>query len=104
MEEKDFVKNTADEEQVKEAGRRVDRRRTRELNDLRSVLATKEGRRFFWRILSYCGTFKSIWETSARIHYNAGQQDIGHFLFGELHEADENAYSIMMKEAKEGDY
>jgi hypothetical protein len=98
---KPLVGNAADQEQVQVAEEKVQNRRERELNDLRSVLALPSGRRFLWRLMGHCKTFGSIWEQSARIHYNSGQQDIGHYVMAEITEAGEEFLFQMMKENKE---
>lgn len=95
-----FVKNLADQEQVKSAEYKVKRNRQVELEDLYHVLQSEQGRRFVWRLLSHCGTFKSIWHPSAQIHYASGMQDVGHFLMAEIVEADEEALLKMMTESK----
>lgn len=99
-EDKSLVKNAADEGQVKTAAEKEKRGRERDLDDLYFVTSDVRGRRAMWRILSYCGTFKSIWEPSAKIHYNSGQQDVGHFLLDSLMEASEENYLLMAREAK----
>jgi len=76
--------------------------RSDELKDIREVLSTEAGKRFVWSILSYCKTFQSIWEPSARIHYMAGVQDVGHHLMTELEEADPKfLISVMEQKIKE---
>jgi len=91
--------NVADPERIKDQKHKERRVREQELFDVRAVLCTPEGRRFFWRLLSLFKVFGSIWESSARIHYNSGQQDCGHFLLAEASEADPEAYLLMQKEA-----
>lgn len=103
-EKKVIVRNAADEEQVKEAGKRDRMRREAEIRDLKVVLSTKEGRRFMWRLLSHCKVFGSIWEPSAKIHYSSGMQDVGHFVMAEVIDAQEEAFVLMMKEAKQGEF
>lgn len=93
-----LVKNAADRDQTKSAGTKAERIRNDELKDLREVLSTESGKRFVWRLLSHCKTFESIWEPSARIHYLAGIQDVGHFIMAEVAEADERFLIEMMKE------
>jgi len=88
---KAYVGNAADRKQVGEAKRKEKDRRKQEREDLQALLALPEGRRFLWRLLTECKVFGSIWEGSAKIHYNAGQQDFGHFLLAEIGEADEDA-------------
>lgn len=99
-EERSLVKNAADEKQVKGAAEKEKRGRDRELDDLAFILNDIRGRRAMWRVLGYCKAFESIWEPSAKIHYNAGQQDVGHFLLNDLMEASEDLYLLMAKEAK----
>jgi len=101
--DKSMVKNAADHKQVNKAKRSSKDLRKQELSDLTYIMASPQGRRFVWRLLGRCRTFGSIWETSAKIHYNAGQQDIGHFLMAELTQADEELFFNMMKENKEGE-
>ena len=95
------VKNAADPGQVKRSKQRQETLRDRELNDLRYVLNDRRGRRFLWRLLGNCKVFCTIWEPSAKIHYNSGMQDVGHFLQAEITEASEEAYFCMMKESKD---
>lgn len=95
--------NAADESQVRSVGKKIDDQRLQELNDIKTVLATVSGRRLMWRLMGKCRTFSSVWEASAKIHYNAGQQDLGHFIMAEIVEADENLLFKMMKEQKNGD-
>lgn len=94
------VKNAADENQVERAGKSLENRRHQELSDIRTVLASASGRRLLWRLMEKCRTFSSVWDNSARIHYNAGQQDIGHYVMAEIVDADENLLFKMMKEQK----
>lgn len=100
MDQKPLVKNAADERQVNEAGKKVQFGRERELADLGFVMSTPQGRRVMWKLLSFCKTFNSVWEASAKIHYNSGQQDVGHFLMAEIMASNEDAYLQMAKEAK----
>jgi hypothetical protein len=101
--DKSFTKNAADEQRVEEAAKRERRVRERELNDIRAILSTKEGRRFAWRLMGHCKVFQSVWESSARIHYSSGQQDVGHFVMAEIVAADQNAFLQMMKENQQGE-
>lgn len=92
--------NIADKEQVKEHGRKERYRRKRDLADMRELLATRQGRSVLWKFLEHSGVHKSIWEPSAKIHYNAGVQDFGHYIMAEIVEADQEAYFLMQREAK----
>lgn len=101
MTEKAFVGNAADAKQVKSAGNKVNLKEKERKRDLQEVLSTVEGRRFLWGQLKKCKVYESIWEGSAKIHYNAGKQDLGHELMAEILEASPEAYLQMQKESME---
>lgn len=96
-------RNIADKAEVAKTKRKVKDRRNQELNDIRTVLSTVSGRRLLWRMMEHTKTFGSIWEPSAKIHYNSGKQDVGHFIMAEIMEADPNLFMKMMKEKQKGD-
>ena len=93
-----LVKNAASEKQVKRAAHDEKHLRDMDLEDLRTVLRTVEGRKVLWRVLSKCKTFNSVWHPSAAIHYNSGQQDIGHWLMSEIVDAGQDQLFKMMQE------
>lgn len=93
------VQNAASVKQVKEAKEREQSRREQELSDLAVLLELPEGKRFFWRLLTHCKTFESIWHSSALIHYNAGTQDIGHWMLSEIAKARPDVLPQMMLDA-----
>jgi hypothetical protein len=74
--------------------------RDSELNDMRAVLNTPQGRRVMWRLLEHTQVFASIWHQSALIHKNAGRQDVGHFVMAEIEAANQESLFTMMKEAR----
>lgn len=92
------VKNAASEKQVNAAGKFEKHDRDVELEDIKELMRLPAGRRFVWRVLERCNTFGSIWHASAAIHYNSGQQDIGHFIMSEIAEAGEDLLFKMMAE------
>ncbi len=99
QQKKALVGNAADEEQVKKASKKEGSEREKELNDLRFVLSTPQGRRVMFNIMAECKTFRSILHPSgSMVYYNAGQQDIGHWLQKEIIEADTDAYLKILKE------
>jgi hypothetical protein len=91
-------RNAADPTQVKKDSDKAKSLREQELSDIAAILNTPEGERFFWRFLGHCRTFESIWTPNAQIHYNAGTQDVGHFLMKEIVEAKPEALVKMMKQ------
>lgn len=74
--------------------------RDQQLADIKIVLSEESGRRFVWRLLEHARVFESIYEMNAKIHYNAGMQDFGHFIMAEIVEADPNRLIEMMIESK----
>jgi hypothetical protein len=102
--QKSFVKNAADEGQVREAEKKVRLVRDRELNDIRHILSSPQGRRFLWRYLSACGVYKISFDHSGSItSFNEGMRNIGLKLLSDVTDASPEAYIEMMKESKEGE-
>ena len=93
--------NIADENQVKKKQKDSKEKRTIELLELKKILEQKPVRDFLWRLLEEAGVFHSIWEQSAKIHYNSGRQDFGHLIMAEIQEANEESLFQMMRENKQ---
>lgn len=80
----------------KEKGKRI---RSQQLDDLRSILATKSGRRWLWRWLGECRVFQDSFTTNALAMSNMeGMRKIGLMLLAEIKEADQNAFILMQQE------
>lgn len=75
--------------------------RKAEIAELKDLLGLPGFRRFAHRLLARCKTQHSIWEPSAKIHYNAGMQDLGHWFSAEIEAADQEAVFIMWREEKQ---
>lgn len=96
---KPLVTDATDRRQIKDAERKVELKLTEQQRDLIKILSLPEGRRLFWRLLNEAGVFESVWESSAKIHYNAGRQDFGHLIMRMIvDEAGEQFYFEMMTE------
>lgn len=92
------VQNAADAKQVKEARKKVRLADQQRRADLRAVLATEAGRRVLWRVLEHCQPFASaLGATDAITNFNVGRQDVGHFLFAQITEANPEAFIQMMR-------
>jgi hypothetical protein len=90
--------NLTEDELITEAKMKAEESRRQELDDIITVLGTISGRRLMWRLMEKCKTFSSIWDPSAKIHYNAGKQDLGHFIMAEIIEANPKLFTKMMSE------
>lgn len=93
--------NAADKRQVKKAGQRARLERKRELDDLRAVLATPEGRRLLWRHLAEAGVFRLSFahgeaDTTA---FNEGRRSVGLALMADIHALEPSYYLTMATEA-----
>jgi hypothetical protein len=96
-----LVKNAADPEQVAAAKEKSESLNDRRLNDIREVLNTRRGRRFFWRYLEICGVYKTSNADQHQIFFNEGMRNIGLQLLADLNEAAPEVYLIMLREAQE---
>lgn len=99
-----YVGNAADENQVKRGKIKEKIGRDQQLDDVRAVMSTDAGRRFMWRVLEKCSTFGSVnCPSGSQTYYRAGQQDIGHFLLGEIADADELILGKLLMENYKGE-
>lgn len=93
--------NAADENELGESRRKAKTQRERDLDDIRGVLSTKPGRRFYWSLLTECGVFKTSFVTNATIYYLEGKRAVGLKLMADLMEASPESYLLMTKEAQQ---
>ena len=93
--------DTGDEISVKQSKKKHELDRDVELEDLRHVLSTPQGRRFLWRLLCECRLFVTISHheplTMSRM---SGRRDYGLWLLDELGAADSNAFLKLIQESK----
>lgn len=95
-----IVKNAADKAQVERARKDEKQRAQQEILDLKEILSMPSGagRRLFWALLEECKVFESVWHPSALIHYQSGQQDVGHKLLARIMDAHPAALLHMMQD------
>lgn len=98
--ERAAVRNAADPEQVRRAGKKDRDREELFRASLVLVMQTAPGRAVLWGLLERAGVYRSIWSPNSEIHYNAGRQDFGHELMATIIAADEEAYLLMEREAR----
>lgn len=96
-----YNENLSDEENVLEDEKAARIRRDRDLDDIRTVCKSRQGRRVLWTLLSYCNVFDDGWRMSAEIHKLAGMRNVGIHIMQEICAADQEIFFQMMKEAKE---
>lgn len=77
-------------------------RRRQELQDLRALLATPEGRRVLWRVLEFADLYHCEAEADQRAdHARRGRRKVGVWLLQEIAAADPERWLLMQREAME---
>lgn len=88
------------ERKNEEAQKRAKRKRERELEDFRSVLASAQGRRFVQRILAEVGIYRPSFDNNAlQMAFKEGKRDVGLFLMIDLNAHFLDRYNQMQREA-----
>lgn len=76
-------------------------RRQTEIDDIRAVMSTEQGRRLIARILNEGNPFDSPFNTNAMtMSYNVGRQDGAKWIIAEIDNACPEKYVVMMVEAR----
>lgn len=97
-----MIKNAADPAQIKEAVRKEKSARFKELEDVKSILSTKAGRRFYYRYMKECGVFRiSYTGNGSETFFNEGQRNVGLKFLADINDADPEIYATMIKENQE---
>lgn len=84
--------NAADDKQVKEAKDLQRAERERELNDLRQILATPEGKRFFKRMFNMGHMEQEPFTGNSSTFYNLGMRQFAMKYWNDVKEADRAAF------------
>jgi hypothetical protein len=94
--------NSADPEQVKRREKNSELRSHRDVSDVRYLLSTPQGRRFFHRLLAECQPFQSPAHPSGSSTYlNIGRMEVGQLIFRAMNQADPAAFNVMNREHEE---
>ena len=73
--------------------------RERELSDIRVILQSPEGRRFYWRVMEEGNAFRDAYSVDTNsTFYNLGRQAISRYFLNELLESKPTALSQMQQE------
>ena len=93
--------NAGDEAHVKKASAHEEFDQGGEIEDMLAVMATPEGRRVMWRILSYCRPLAMSYVPGGLtedMFFNEGKKDVGNFIITALTEADPFSFADLMRE------
>lgn len=79
-------------------------RAKREVDDLKWIVASPQGRRFIARLLDRSAIFQSSFHTSGSIMaFSEGRKDLGRYLLAELLEHAPKQYSQLLNEYRNDD-
>jgi hypothetical protein len=92
-----------DEDEVQAAKAETARlARLEELNDLRTVMSTRQGRRFVWRLLEMTGIYRSSYTGNADTYFREGARNVGLVLMHDIQEHCFDHFVEVMRERRDG--
>lgn len=93
--------DVGDEVQVDAAQAAKDRQYKQEVEALRDVASTYEGRETLWRIIGHCNVFGNSFrgEDSHLSAFEEGKRAVGLFIIQELFTSNKNSFTLLQSEA-----
>lgn len=67
---------------------------------LRTVLQTKEGRRYLYELLDFCGMHRGSFTGNSETFYREGMRNVALKIFADIGRVDGDAYLKMIQETK----
>ena len=98
---KQLIKNTSDENEIREAKIKAKLQQDQFDNSLKAILATNEGQTVLWKILSDCRLFQSSFTGSSETFFLEGKRSVGLMLLADIMRIDPEAFIKMQKAKKE---
>jgi len=92
--------NVAKPDHIKAASIKEKISKGTQLDDVKWILSTPQGRRFIWRYLGECGLFRSSFQGQFQTFFHEGERNIGLKLLADINDADPQSYVTMMTESK----
>ena len=93
--------NAADEKQIAKQEKKDEIEFILTEDSIRYVLATKEGRKFYWDLMCWCGMFKiSAHASGSWTYFNEGRRSVGLKLLDNVNTFDPKVYAQMVEENK----
>lgn len=90
-----------DPKQMKDKEEKDKLRSLDEVADMKKLLEMAPFRRFMYRTLNHLKPFQSVYHASgSQQSYNIGLQDAGHYLMGQVSDAEPEAIFKIMKEGR----
>jgi hypothetical protein len=91
--------DAGNEADVKKRKTKAQLKREREIEEVKQVLSTVSGRATIWRILDWCGVYRTSFTGNSETFFNEGKRNIGLKLIEEIFASDKNAFYLMSREA-----
>lgn len=100
---KDPIDLRRQQQEAERLERAAEANRRRDIEDFKSLMKLKEGRRFIWRILAETGVYHSSFTGNSETFFKEGKRSIGLILMGELHTICPELYAVMVEEHQQHD-
>ena len=96
--------DVSNEKEVKDRKKHKNLERENELEEIRKILGTSQGKGFLWRLLKHCKVFDTIsHHEPLAMSRMSGARDVGLWLIREIAEANPNGYLELVKEDRKRD-
>lgn len=94
--------NASDKKQVNNARKKVARERRDELDYVKAIMSTKQGRKWMYDMIVACKVFHNpvVQGDPYATYHNIGGQNLGKKLIQDINDAAPEEYVAMMREAK----
>ena len=94
-----LVGNTTDEAQIQRAKETIKQRTRRMETELADLCKDPRFRDFIWELLIFCNVYHTVFTGhDPTTNFNAGKQDVGHYLLAKLLKAKPDVYITMQLE------
>jgi hypothetical protein len=84
-----------------DASKERDKKRAKQLEDLRFVLGDARGRRVINRLLEKTGVYRNPFTGNSETYFRCGEMNIGQFLVAEVQSVSPDSYINLLKEFNE---
>ena len=73
-------------------------RRKQEIEDLKWLMAHKQGRRYVWRLMEKAGVYRTSFTGNSETFFREGMRNLGLFVLSEVMEVTPDQFALMLKE------
>lgn len=95
------IDNASNPAELKKKEKQEEYLAKQEIDDIKHVLGSPGGRRFIWKYLSFAGVFQTSFTGNSQTFFNEGKRTVGLKLIDDITEANPDALTQMMKEARQ---